>query len=49
MCGRTIQKMGRCNPMASGTENNAYAVLDILPGDAIRITGFRKQESYGWR
>jgi alkaline phosphatase len=33
----------------SGTENNAYAVLDILPDNAIRITGFRKQKSYGWQ
>jgi alkaline phosphatase len=32
----------------SGTENNAYAMLDILPGDAIRITGFRKQKSHRW-
>ncbi|MGA2059481.1 MAG: metallophosphoesterase [Thermoguttaceae bacterium] len=31
----------------SGPENNSYAMLDILPGDAIRITGFRKQKSYG--
>jgi alkaline phosphatase len=31
----------------SGPENNAYAMLDILPGDAIRIIGFRKQKSYG--
>ena len=31
----------------SGPENNAYAMLDILPGDAVRITGFRKQKSYG--
>ena len=28
----------------SGPENNAYAVMDILPGDIIRITGFRKQK-----
>jgi alkaline phosphatase len=32
----------------SGSENNAYAMMDILPGDTIRITGFRKQKSYGW-
>jgi hypothetical protein len=32
----------------SGAENNAYAVMDILPGDAIRITGFRKQKDYRW-
>ena len=32
----------------SGPENNAYAVMDILPGDVLRITGFRKQKSYRW-
>ena len=32
----------------SGEENNAYAVMDILPEDTIRITGFRKQKSYQW-
>jgi hypothetical protein len=32
----------------SGPKNNAYAMLDILPGDVIRITGFRKQRSYRW-
>jgi alkaline phosphatase len=31
----------------SGQENNAYAVMNILPGDAIRIRGFRRQKSYG--
>jgi alkaline phosphatase len=31
----------------SGPPNNAYAIMDILPGDAIRITGFRRQPSYG--
>lgn len=31
-----------------GPENNAYAMLDILPGDAIRITGFQRQKSYRW-
>lgn len=31
-----------------GLENNAYAVMDILPGDAIRITGFCKQKSCRW-
>lgn len=31
----------------SGEENSAYAVMDVLPGDAIRIKGFRKQKSYG--
>ncbi len=32
----------------SGPEHNAYAMLDILPGDVVRITGFRKQKSYKW-
>ena len=31
-----------------GVVNNAYAAMDILPGDAIRITGFRKQKTYRW-
>lgn len=30
----------------SGPESNAYAVMDILLGDTIRIRGFRKQKSY---
>jgi alkaline phosphatase len=33
----------------SGAENNAYATMDIFSDDTIRITGFRKQKSYGWR
>ncbi len=32
----------------SGPENNSYAMLDILPGDVVRITGFRKQKSFQW-
>ena len=32
----------------SGKENNAYAGMEILAGDAIRITGFRTQGSYEW-
>ena len=32
----------------SGKENNAYSIMEILPGDTIRIRGFRKQESYKW-
>ncbi len=32
----------------SGPENNSYAMLEILPGDGIRITGFRKQQSHQW-
>ena len=31
-----------------GVEANAYAVADILPGDRIRITGFKRQKSYQW-
>lgn len=31
----------------SGEENNAYAVMEILPNDAVRIKGFREQKSYG--
>jgi predicted phosphodiesterase len=30
----------------SGAESNAYAVMDVLPGDAIRIRGFRRQKGY---
>jgi hypothetical protein len=33
----------------SGAENNAYAVMDVLPGDLIRVSGLRKQTSYAWR
>ena len=33
----------------SGEENNAYAILDVLPGNAIRIRGFRRQKSYELR
>lgn len=32
----------------AGPDANAYAVMDILPGDAIRITGSGAQKSYGW-
>lgn len=31
-----------------GPENNAYAIMEILPGDVVRITGFGKQKSYRW-
>ena len=31
-----------------GPDANAFAVLDILPGDAIRISGFGAQKSYQW-
>jgi alkaline phosphatase len=33
----------------TGAKNNSYALLDLLPGDAIRITGFCKQKSYHWQ
>jgi 3',5'-cyclic AMP phosphodiesterase CpdA len=29
----------------SGAENNGYSVLDVLPGGALRLTGFRMQQS----
>jgi alkaline phosphatase len=32
----------------TGPDANAYAVVDILPGKAIRVTGFGTQQSYGW-
>jgi predicted phosphodiesterase len=32
----------------SGEENNAFSVLDLLPGDTIRVRGFRKQRGYEW-
>jgi predicted phosphohydrolase len=32
----------------SGEKNSAYAVMDILPGDAIRVRGFRRQRGYTW-
>jgi hypothetical protein len=32
----------------AGPENNSYAMLDILPGDVVRVTGFRKQKSHEW-
>jgi len=34
--------------MVEGADTNAYSVVDILPGDAIRITGFGTQSSYHW-
>ena len=30
----------------SGEENNGYSTVDLFEGGAIRISGFRKQESY---
>ena len=32
----------------SGPENNSYAMLDVLPGDVLRLTGFRKQKNHEW-
>ncbi len=32
----------------SGDENNAYAIVDILAGDVLRVRGFRKQQHYQW-
>lgn len=31
-----------------GQDNNAFAILDVLPGGALRLTGFGKQPSYRW-
>jgi len=31
-----------------GQDNNAYAILDVLPGGALRLTGFGKQPSHRW-
>ena len=33
----------------SGKDNNAYAIMDILPDNSIQIRGFRKQKSYAWK
>jgi hypothetical protein len=30
----------------SGAENNAYSVLDVFPGEGLRLTGFRRQQSH---
>ena len=32
-----------------GRKNNAYAVMDMLPADTIRVRGVRKQQGYDWR
>lgn len=32
----------------SGEENNGYSVMDIEPNGTIRLTGFRKQQTYDW-
>ena len=33
----------------AGVENNAFTRIDILPGNALRVTGFQKQKSYDWK
>jgi hypothetical protein len=33
----------------SGEEFNAYSLLEIFPGDVIRIKGFRRQKAYEWK
>jgi alkaline phosphatase len=33
----------------SGAEHNGYSVLDVLAGDVLRLTGFRKQAKYEWK
>jgi predicted phosphodiesterase len=32
----------------NGAENNSYTTLDILPGNVLRLTGFKQQKSYRW-
>lgn len=32
----------------AGVANNAFALLDYLPGGALRLTGFRRQPSHHW-
>ena len=32
-----------------GQDNNAFAILDVLPGNELRVTGFGKQPSYRWQ
>ena len=50
---REIEGIHYCTMAAmiegTGKENNAYARMDILPGDTICITGFRKQQSHEWK
>lgn len=33
----------------SGEKNNAYARLDVLPGEALRVEGFVRQKGYEWK
>lgn len=32
----------------SGAASNGYSLLEILPGDTLRLTGFRRQRSFAW-
>jgi alkaline phosphatase len=32
-----------------GQDNNAFAILDVLPGNELQISGFGKQPSFRWR
>ena len=32
----------------AGEQNNGYAMVDLLAGDVIRLTGFRRQNNYRW-
>lgn len=32
----------------AGLDNNAFAMLDVLPGGELRLSGFGKQPSYRW-
>lgn len=34
--------------VGSGLENNAFAMLDFLPGGALRLQGFKVQNSFAW-
>lgn len=47
---KLIEGVHYCTLMAmiegTGNENNAYSLVDILPGDVIQLRGFRKQKPY---
>ena len=32
----------------SGEENNGYSTVDVFADGTIRLTGFRKQQTYKW-
>jgi predicted phosphodiesterase len=32
----------------SGAEHNSFSTLDILPGNVLKLNGFKKQKSYRW-